>query len=105
MRPAKQLAVNRADDLGEPVRVRHGLQDRERFGMHVDDAAGAVGRIDMHAHRVIGFARDLVDEQLRAGQRGDGGGDVRFAGGALAGDRCSESTPRSAKASICGLNR
>ena len=59
------------------------LEDGERFRMHVDDAARAIGRIEVHAHRVIRLARDLVDEQLRAGQRGEGGGNLRFARGAL----------------------
>ena len=53
-----------AHDLREPVRVRHGLEDGERLGMHVDDASRAIGRIDVDPHRVIGLARDLVDEQL-----------------------------------------
>ena len=93
-----------AHDLGEPVRVRHGFQDRECFRMHVDDAAGAVGRIDVNAHRVIGFARDLVNEEFRAGQGGNGGGDVLFArgAGAVQGERVRL---RSANASIWGLKR
>ena len=72
--------------------------------MHIRDAARAVGRVQVHAHRVVRVGGDLVDEQLRAGQGRDGRRDVRLAGGAFP-VIASESTPRSANASICGLNR
>ena len=48
--------------------VRHGLQDGKRFGMHVDDAARAIGCVQVHAHGIVRLARHFVDEQLRAGQ-------------------------------------
>ncbi len=54
--------------------------------MNVDDAARAVGRINMYPHRIVGLGRDFVDEQFRAGYRGDGGRDLRLAAGAPARD-------------------
>ena len=44
--------------------VCDGLENGERLGVYVDDSALAIGRIDMHPHRVIGLAWDFVDEEL-----------------------------------------
>ena len=82
--PGEQFAVHGAHDFGEPRGVRHGLENGQRFGMHVHDAAGAIRRVEVYAHRVVGFARHLVDEKLRAGQRGDGRGNLGLARGARA---------------------